>query len=148
MASHQHVQAVNRSFQSQFLGGLSRLPQPVLQTFHPEHEEPRRPRASTRRLSRTVCFQSEHKISFHILHSVHCETNCKCYQYNTKYIVLLLLLIEFVMQMPLAVRQAVCMCHPFGRTPGTLALQKSPFANLSLLQLRYLEVSILSLSSS
>jgi hypothetical protein len=51
---HQHVQAVNPSFQIQFLGGLSRLPQPVLQAFHPEHEEPRRPRESTTRLPYTV----------------------------------------------------------------------------------------------
>jgi len=74
--------------------------------------------------------------------------NYKFYQYNTKYTVHLLVLICFVMQMPLAVRQAVCMRLPFGRNPGALGLQKSPLANFSLLQLRYLEVSVLPLSSS
>lgn len=47
------------------------------------------------------------KKSFHIVQSVHCEMNYKFYQYNKKYIAHLLVLIEFVMQMPLAVRQAV-----------------------------------------
>jgi len=61
----------------------------------------------------------------------------KLYPEYTKYIVHLLVLIGFVLQMPLSVCQIACMCHPFGCTPGALALQKFPwprsvFCNLDI----------------
>jgi hypothetical protein len=58
--------------------------------------------------------------------------NYKFYQYNTKYTVHLLVLIGFVMQMPLAVRQAVFMRHPFGRKSWGAGFAEVSFGQLQL----------------